>query len=92
MAQRHDRHAAVEVRSGAFRWELYRVGERADTFMEIFAVPSWAEHQSQHDIRLTVQDQAIEELAFSFVSKPAEAVHLLPAAAPIVPTDEGDIA
>ncbi|HEY5473987.1 MAG TPA: MFS transporter, partial [Candidatus Limnocylindrales bacterium] len=55
------------LRSGAFRWELYRVGERADTFMEIFAVPSWAEHQSQHDIRLTVQDQAIEELAFSFV-------------------------
>jgi len=80
------------LRSGAFRWELYRVGERADTFMEIFAVPSWAEHQRQHDIRLTAQDQAIEELAFSFVSKPAEAVHLLPATAPIVPTNEGDIA
>jgi len=80
------------LRSGAFRWELYRVGERADTFMEIFAVPSWAEHQSQHDIRLTAQDQAIEELAFSFVSKPASAVHLLPANAPVDPTLEGDIA
>jgi hypothetical protein len=68
------------------------VGERADTFMEIFAVPSRAEHQSQHDIRLTAQDQAIEELAFSFVSKPPAASHALPATAPIVPTPEGDIA
>ena len=78
------------LRSGAFRWELYRVGERADTFMEIFAVPSWAEHQSQHDIRLTAQDQAIEELAFYFVSKPPAASHLLPATSPIVPTTEGE--
>jgi len=53
-------------------------------------VPSWAEHQSQHDIRLTVQDQAIEELAFSFVSKPPAASHLLPATAPIVPTAEAE--
>jgi hypothetical protein len=70
------------LRSGAFRWELYKVGERSETFMEIFAVPSWAEHQSQHDIRLTAQDQAIEELAFSFVSTPPTSVHLLPATPP----------
>jgi len=76
------------LRSGAFRWELYRVGELSDTFMEIFAVPSWAEHQSQHDIRLTAQDQAIEELGFSFVSTPPTSVHLLPAA-PIVPGPAG---
>ncbi|HET7724733.1 MAG TPA: MFS transporter, partial [Propionibacteriaceae bacterium] len=66
------------LRSGAYRWELYRVGEKPDTFQEIFAVPSWAEHQNQHDTRLTVEDQAIEERAFSYVSVPPSSVHLLP--------------
>ena len=67
------------LRSGASRWELYRVGERADTYLEIFTVPSWAEHLHQHQIRLTAEDQEIERRAFSFVSEPATSVHLLPA-------------
>jgi MFS family permease len=66
------------LRSGAIRWELYRVGERADTYLEIFTVPSWTEHLRQHEVRLTAEDQAIEEHAFSFSSKPVVAVHLLP--------------
>ncbi len=66
------------LRSGASRWDVYRVGERADTYLEVFTVPSWAEHLSQHEIRLTAEDQAIEEHAFSFVSRPVVAVHLLP--------------
>ncbi|MGV8909976.1 MAG: MFS transporter [Propionicimonas sp.] len=66
------------LRSGAIRWELYRVGERADTYREIFTVPSWTEHLHQHEVRLTAEDQAVEEHAFSFTSKPVIAVHLLP--------------
>lgn len=75
------------LRSGAIRWELYRVGERADTYVEIFTVPSWAEHLHQHQIRLTAEDQAIEERAASFTSVPMAAVHLLPTD-PIDPTDD----
>jgi MFS family permease len=70
------------LRSGASRWELYRVGERADAYVELFTVPSWAEHLHQHQTRLTADDQAIENRAFSFVSEPTRAVHLLPAEDP----------
>lgn len=66
-------------RSGASRWELYRVGEKVDTYREIFTIPSWAEHLHQHEIRLTAEDQTIETHAFSFVTTPPAAVHLLPA-------------
>ncbi len=66
------------LRSGATRWDVYRVGERADTYLEVFTVPSWAEHLSQHEVRLTAEDQALEEHAFSFTSEPVVAVHLVP--------------
>ncbi len=66
------------MRSGAFRWELYRVGERPDHFVEIFALPSWQEHQRQHDHRLTAEDQAIEEAAFAYTVGTPRAEHLLP--------------
>lgn len=70
------------LRSGASRWELYRVGEAADTYVELFTVPSWAEHLHQHSVRLTADDQAIEEHAASFTSRPMRGVHLLPATDP----------
>ena len=70
--------AAARLRSGTSRWDVYRVGERADTYLEVFTVPSSAEHLSQHEVRLTREEQAIEERAFSFTSKPVVAVHLLP--------------
>ncbi len=66
------------LRSGAFRWELYRVGERPDRFVEIFAVPSWAEHERQHDHRLTAEDQAIEEAVFTHAVGVPRSEHLLP--------------
>lgn len=52
------------LRSGASRWDLYRVGETPGLFCEQFQVPTWAEHQRQHDGRLTAEDQAIEDAAF----------------------------
>jgi len=71
------------ARSGATRWELYRVGERADTYVEIFTVGSWSEHLHQHEVRLTAEDQAIEERAFSYASRPNAALHLLPVIEPV---------
>jgi MFS family permease len=71
------------ARSGATRWELYRVGERADTYVEIFTVGSWSEHLHQHEVRLTAEDQAIEERAFSYATRPNAALHLLPVIEPL---------
>ncbi len=65
-------------RSGAYRWELYRVGERPDRFLEIFTVPSWAEHERQHEHRLTAADQAIEEAAFAHTPSTPSVEHLIP--------------
>jgi len=65
-------------RSGASRWELYRVGEQPGIYVEHFTVPSWAEHQRQNAGRLTVEDRSIEEHAQSFITQPATTVHLLP--------------
>ncbi len=69
---------ASRLRSGAFRWELYRVAERPDRFIEIFSIASWEEHQHQHDTRLTAEDQAIEDQALSYSVTPVVSLHLLP--------------
>ena len=66
------------MRSGANRWEVYAVGERPGTYVEVFTVGTWGEHARQHDHRLTAQDQAAEDLAFSFCSAPPQTVHLVP--------------
>jgi MFS family permease len=65
-------------RTGASRWELYRDGDRPDRFVEMFSVPSWEEHQRQHEGRLTAGDKAIEEAALAFSDPPTRAEHLLP--------------
>jgi MFS family permease len=65
-------------RTGATRWELYRDGDQPDSFVEIFSVPSWEEHQRQHDDRLTGLDRQIEEAALAFSDPPPRARHLLP--------------
>jgi MFS family permease len=65
-------------RTGASRWELYRDGEQPDHFMEIFSVPSWEEHERQHEGRLTEADRTVEEAALAFSDPPAQAKHLLP--------------
>ena len=66
------------LRSGAARWDLYRVGESPDRFLEQFQVPTWAEHQRQHDGRLTAEDQTIENAAFALVEGTPRTQHLLP--------------
>lgn len=65
-------------RTGAFRWELYRDGERPDRFIEIFAVSSWDEHLAQHEGRLTAADHSAEQAALALSDPPARADHLLP--------------
>ncbi len=70
------------LRSGASRWDLYRVGENPDHFLEQFQVPTWAEHQRQHDGRLTAEDQAIEVAAFAHIVGTPRAQHLLPPGTP----------
>jgi MFS family permease len=66
------------LRSGASRWELYRIGEHPDLFTEQFQVPTWREHQLQHDGRLTAEDQAIEDAAFAHITGTPRTRHLLP--------------
>jgi MFS family permease len=65
-------------RTGATRWELYRDGDQPDCFLEVFSVPSWEEHERQHDDRLTGLDREIEEAALAFSDPPPRARHLLP--------------
>jgi hypothetical protein len=68
------------LRSGASRLGLYRVGESPHLFLEQFQVPTWQEHQRQHDGRLTAEDQAIEDAAFAHIVGTPRAQHLLPPA------------
>jgi MFS family permease len=70
------------LRSGASRWDLYRVGESPDLFLEQFHVPTWQEHQRQHDGRLTAEDQAIEDSAFAHIVGTPRTQHLLPPGTP----------
>jgi predicted MFS family arabinose efflux permease len=60
-AMRHFRH-----KDGAVRWGLFRDLAEPDRYLETFLVPTWAEHMRQH-ARVTVDDQAIEAHAFSFL-------------------------
>lgn len=46
--------------------------------MEIFSVPSWEEHERQHEGRLTQADRTVEEAALAFSDPPAQPRHLLP--------------
>ncbi len=52
-------------REGAVRWDLFRDLATPERYLELFVVPSWAEHMRQH-ARVTVADEAIEARAFAF--------------------------
>ena len=67
------------LRSGASRWDLYRVGETPEVFIEEFQIPTWREHLRQHEGRLTAEDLAIETAAFSHVLGTPRHRHYLPA-------------
>ncbi len=64
------------LRTGATQWGLFRDGEAPHRFVELYAVPSWAEHLRQHADRLTATDQVYEEEAEAF-SDPPETSHLI---------------
>ena len=76
-AMRHVRGS--RLRTGATRWELFRDGEDPQRFVEVYQVPTWAEHLRQHDGRLTVGDEEVEQRAVALAEGPAEVSHLLPA-------------
>lgn len=65
------------LRTGASRWGLYRDGERANTFVEMFSVPSWEEHLRQHRDRLTGADRDYDAQARALSDPPPEASHLI---------------
>ena len=72
---------AARQRTGAVRWGLYRTGEAADRFVEVYELPSWDEHLRQHGGRLTKADQAAELRALRHIEGVPEVSHLLPAEA-----------
>jgi MFS family permease len=65
-------------RTGAVRWGLFHDGESADTFVEVYQVPSWDEHLRQHSGRLTGADQEAERRARALVQGDPRVSHLLP--------------
>lgn len=75
------------LRSGSSAWNLYRVGEDPHRYVEQFEVPSWEEHERQHEGRMTAEDKAIEDAAFAHVTGTPQAQHLLPAATRVLDED-----
>jgi hypothetical protein len=73
-----DRVRRVRLRTGATRWSLFRSGEEPDQFLEVYAVPSWAEHLRQHGGRLTGTDQEFEEEAKKLSDPPPVTSHYFP--------------
>lgn len=66
-------------RTGAVRWGLFRVGEEAHLFVEIYELLSWDEHLRQHAGRMTATDQEAERWAHALTDSPPRVWHLLPA-------------
>lgn len=64
-------------RTGATLWQLFRSGEQAATFVEVFVVPSWDEHLRQHHVRLTGQDLLIEQAVERHVQGEPVSEHLI---------------
>jgi quinol monooxygenase YgiN len=66
------------LRTGAVRWELYRDGETANRFVELYTLLSWDEHLRQHHGRLTGFDAAVEQQAIALADSPPQVSHLFP--------------
>jgi MFS family permease len=65
------------LRTGAVEWGLYRTGETAHRFVEIFSVPTWEEHLRQHNERLTGTDRQYEEDVEALSESSPQVMHLL---------------
>ncbi len=66
------------TRSGATRWELYRVGEAPNLYLEQFEIRTWQEHLLQHEGRLTAEDKELEDAVFDLVYGTPRTQHLFP--------------
>ncbi|WP_422742948.1 MFS transporter [Mycobacterium sp. WMMD1722] len=64
-------------RTGASQWQLFRSGEEADTFVEVWVVRSWEEHLRQHVTRQTGQDLLAEQAVEQFVRGEPTVRHLI---------------
>jgi Transmembrane secretion effector len=67
------------LRTGATQWGLFREGEAEDLFVEIFAVPSWEEHERQHAERQTETDYHYLVEASALSETMPETSHLISA-------------
>jgi hypothetical protein len=65
------------LRTGATRWGLFKDGEVAHRFVELYVVPSWDEHLRQHRYRITGTDHEFEERADTLSDPPPEVSHLI---------------
>lgn len=63
-------------RTGARRWQLYDDREDTHVVVEAFAVGSWREHLSQHEVRTTGFDQVQLDKARALASGEPEVRHL----------------
>ncbi|MFI5285118.1 MAG: MFS transporter [Candidatus Dormibacteria bacterium] len=70
------------LRTGASQWGLFRNGEAAHEFVELFVVASWDEHLRQHADRLTGTDAEYLDDARSLSDPPARTSHLIAADPP----------
>ena len=67
------------MRTGATQWGLFRDGEIAQRFVELFVVPSWEEHLRQHSERQTGTDRQNEQRALALSTTPPDVSHLVAA-------------
>ena len=70
------KYQRVRRRDGATSWGVYDDTEAPDTYLEVFKVDSWAEHQRQHD-RFTHADREIENQVLSYTLKPIDVKHYI---------------
>jgi MFS family permease len=65
------------LRTGATQWGLFRDGEVAHSFVEMYVVPSWDEHLRQHRYRITGVDHEFEARADALSDPPPDVSHLI---------------
>ena len=59
-------------RSGGTRWGLFQDGADPERFVEVYVVPTWEEHQRQHQERVTLSDRAFEGRAHALLTEGSE--------------------
>ena len=69
----------LRLRTGGTQWGLFRDGETAHQFVELFTVTSWDEHLRQHGERLTGTGNQIMQRATELSNPPPETSHLIAA-------------